>query len=138
MKIVLMVMFVALVSFNASAQRPPYPDQGQGQGQYQNQYQDQYLDQQDQGRWEDQRRPMPPHCQGRCAPPPRCPRTSCQPPQRVPDCQVIMLDCNDRMIYRYPGLADYPSGFCSGPMHQCNLDIRREGQYGARCVQTRR
>ncbi len=69
------------------------------------------------------------------------PRPEPRPDQRRPEtrndeCEVIMVDAYNRVVYRYTGLADRPSGLCRGPITRCQQDIFAERVYGALCYQT--
>lgn len=139
-----LVLGLLLASLSSFAQySPPYPNQDQYQDQYQDQSQDQYQDQ-----YQDQRTgggyyiPPQPRPQYRPSCPNRCPRSSCRPtcppPRReIPNCQVVMVDCYDRVIARYDGFLDYPSRACGGALRQCNRDMHGTRD-GARCLQSRR
>lgn len=75
----------------------------------------------------------------RPVPRPTCNRACPAPRPSIPlNCRVVMVDPCDRIIYTYNGLADLPSGICSGALRQCQRDIRAENQYDARCFQLSR
>lgn len=57
-------------------------------------------------------------------------------PQPQDQCEVIMVDGYNRVIYRYVGLPDIPSNYCSGPMQRCQDDVVNERVYRGRCYQT--
>lgn len=71
-------------------------------------------------------------------PPTRRPDARPQPrPQpRYDECEVVMVDAYNRVVFRYTGLADMPSGLCRGPLTRCQQDIFSERIYGGLCYQT--
>ena len=59
-----------------------------------------------------------------------------RPEPRNDECEVIMVDAYNRVVFRYTGLADRPSGLCRGPITRCQQDIFAERIYGGICYQT--
>jgi hypothetical protein len=47
-----------------------------------------------------------------------------------------MVDAYHRVVFRYTGLPDLPSGLCRGPLVRCQHDIFAERVYGGLCYQT--
>lgn len=63
-------------------------------------------------------------------------RLDVRPEPRSDECEVIMVDAYNRVVFRYTGLADRPSGLCRGPITRCQQDIFAERIYGGLCYQT--